>query len=131
MSSEGEAAELAEAERLGDPYLVYADGEGRQRVLSLSGSWERVTVGRSLTADVVLAWDEDVSRVHAELQRMGDEWVLHDDGLSRNGSFVEGVRIESRRVLRDGDEMRFGQTSVRFRAPFQVDDETRVATQPG
>ena len=129
MSLEDEAAELAEAERLGDPYLVYGDSGGRQRVLSLSGSWDRVSIGRALTADVVLSWDEDVSRIHAELQRLGDEWVLVDDGLSRNGSYIGGLRIEGRRALRDGDELRFGKTTVRFRAPFQVDDETRAATR--
>jgi hypothetical protein len=126
MPSDAEAEELAAAERQGDPYLLYHDSGGRQRVLSLPDTWERVTVGRGLAADVVLSWDEDVSRVHAELQRMGGEWVLVDDGLSRNGSFLNGERIEGRRMLQDGDELRFGETAIHFKAPFQARGETRI-----
>ncbi len=130
MPSEADETELAEAERRGDPYLVYHSPDGRQRVLSLPDSWSAVTIGRSLSADVVLSWDEDVSRIHTELRRMGVEWVLVDEGLSRNGSFVNGERVEGRRLLDDGDELRFGQTLLRYRAPFQVSDQTRAATAP-
>ena len=130
MSSEAEDSELADAERRGDPYLVYRDSDGRQRVLSLPDAWSEVTIGRSLSADVVLSWDEDVSRIHTELRRMGTEWVLVDEGLSRNGSFVNGERVEGRRLLDDGDELRFGQTLLRYRAPFQVSERTRAATTP-
>jgi FHA domain len=130
MPSQDEAQELAEAERLGDPYLVFRDIEERQRIVSLPDSWERCTVGRSLGADVCLSWDEDVSRVHADLQRMGDEWVLVDDGLSRNGTFVNGERVEGRQMLHDGDELRFGQTLVSFRAPFQMPGQTRIRPVP-
>ena len=126
MTSESEAEQVAAAERQGDPYLIYRNAEERQQVLSLPDSWERVTVGRGLGADLVLSWDEDVSRVHAELQRMGDEWVLVDDGLSRNGSYLNGEKIEGRRMLRDEDEIRFGQTVVHFKAPFQARGETRI-----
>ena len=61
---------------------------------------------------------------------MGVEWVLVDEGLSRNGSFVNEERVNGRRLLTDGDELRLGQTRVLFRAPFQVSDETRVSTAP-
>jgi hypothetical protein len=126
MSSEAEAEELAAAERQGDPYLIFRNADDRQRILSLPETWDRVTVGRGLGGDVVLSWDEDVSRVHAELQRMGGEWVVVDDGLSRNGTFLNGERIEGRRMLRHGDEMRFGKTTVQFKAPFQARGETRI-----
>jgi pSer/pThr/pTyr-binding forkhead associated (FHA) protein len=120
--------EIAAAERRGDPYLVFAGPEGRERVVSLPDSWERATVGRGLSADVCLSWDDDVSRIHAELCRFGDEWVLIDEGLSRNGSFVNGERIGGRRALLDGDRLRFGKTEVGFHAPFQIADPTRSAT---
>jgi hypothetical protein len=81
---EPSAAEL-DARRRGDPYLVYPDGHGREQVLSLPDTWDRITFGRGMGATVVLAWDEEVSRTHAELQRIGDDWALVDDGLSRNG----------------------------------------------
>jgi pSer/pThr/pTyr-binding forkhead associated (FHA) protein len=126
--------ELSDAERealrRGDPYLVYRDGHGREQVLSLPDTWERITFGRGMAATVVLAWDEEVSRTHAELHRIGDDWALVDDGLSRNGSFLNGERIDSRRRLRDGDELRFGDTTIAFRAPFGAADRTRTTIEP-
>ena len=124
-----ESAAVGEARRRGDPYLVYSDGAGREQVLSLPDTWERVSFGRSMASTVSLAWDEEVSRSHAELSRVGDDWALADDGLSRNGSFINGERVSGRRRLRDGDELRFGDTLVRFFAPFETDDATRTAIE--
>ncbi len=50
--------------------------------------------------------------------------MLVDDGLSRNGSVVNGERLRQRRRLIDGDVMRFGDTSVVFRAPQVADRQT-------
>src|SRR5690242_19202413 len=83
---------LHAAQRLGDPYLVWADAHEREQVLSLRDGWEKVTVGRGAGADVSVPWDEEVSRVHVELVKVGDDWVADDDGLSRNGTFVNEER---------------------------------------
>ena len=74
-------------------------------------------IGRSASAHVQLDWDEEVSALHAQLEVVGDECTLVDEGLSRNGSFVNGERVSGRRRLRDGDMLRFGQTVVLYRAP--------------
>ena len=58
-----------------------------------------MTVGRRLEADVPLAWDPEVSRLHAELEFKAGEWTLCDDGFSQNGTFVNGLRIHGRRRL--------------------------------
>jgi pSer/pThr/pTyr-binding forkhead associated (FHA) protein len=125
-----EQDQIAAAERLGYPYLVYRDHLGSQQVLSLQETWERITIGRGAGTDLALAWDSEVSRVHAELTRLGEDWVLVDDGLSSNGTFVNGERIERRRRLFDGDELRFGETDVRFRAPLQAIDATEIVQTP-
>ncbi len=127
---ENESPELADARRLGYPYLVYPDAQGRQHVLSLSDDWKRITIGRAAGADVILAWDENVSKVHAEVERLADAWLVVDDGLSRNGTFVNGERVERRRRLADGDELRVGDTTIRFYAPLEAPDETRVVKMP-
>jgi pSer/pThr/pTyr-binding forkhead associated (FHA) protein len=127
---ENESPELADARRLGYPYLVYPDAQGRQHVLSLSDDWNRITIGRAAGADVILAWDENVSKVHAEVERLADAWLVVDDGLSRNGTFVNGERVERRRRLADGDELRVGDTTIRFYAPLEARDETRVVKMP-
>lgn len=123
-----ESPEEAAARRRGDPYLVYVDNWGRRRVVSLPSSWDRASVGRSLDADIVLGWDEKVSSVHSWLERLGDDWLLVDDGLSRNGSYVNRERV-TRRRLRDGDELRFGATTLVFHAPFQQGRESTVVQE--
>ncbi len=122
-----ESPEIAEAERLGDPFLVWTDAHDRQQVLSLRDGWERVPIGRGPACDVGRPWDADVSRVHAEIVRIGDDWAVVADGLSTNGTFVGGEKIERRRRLRDGDLVRCGSTELRFRAPYEGVDRTNVA----
>jgi len=121
-----ELKERIEAERRGAPFLVYRGGEGRQVLRILDGERERFTVGRSESADVSLAFDPEVSRVHAELERFGQDWTLTDEGLSRNGSFVNGERVIGRRRLRDGDALRFGDTLILFRSPAEAEGEETV-----
>ncbi len=64
-----------EAERRGAPFLVYREAEGRQLIRELDGGNDRLTVGRSEAADVCLEFDPEVSRVHAEIERLGDDWT--------------------------------------------------------
>ena len=83
-----------EAERAGAPFVIYRDGEGRHHLHVLDAGQSHVTLGRRGSADLPLPWDEEVSRVHAELIRTGEEWTLSDDGLSLNGTFVNGEPIQ-------------------------------------
>ena len=95
------------------PVLVYRDDTGAQRFVPLEGKTS-LTIGRGSGCDVRLAWDDRVSRVHAGLERVGSDWTLVDDGLSRNGTFLNGERLNGRRRLRDGDTFVLGSTSFRF-----------------
>jgi pSer/pThr/pTyr-binding forkhead associated (FHA) protein len=126
-----ELRERIEAERRGTPFLVYRDGDGGQAILDLGPAGERIAVGRRESNEVPLPWDTEVSRVHAELERVGDDWAIVDDGLSRNGSWVNGARITGRHRLRDGDVIRVGQTTLVFRAPeHSVSEATAIAANP-
>jgi pSer/pThr/pTyr-binding forkhead associated (FHA) protein len=126
-ASEADQEARRKAELRGDPYLLWYDVQDRQQIFSLTKEWDRATIGRGLSSDICLHWDEEVSRVHAQLELMGEDWALADDGLSRNGSFVNEERVAGRRLLTDGDELRFGDTVVAFRAPFQVRGDTKVS----
>lgn len=111
-------AELAlrlEADRSGDPYLLHRDGSGAQRIAVLQAL--HVTIGRIEGADIVLSFDPEVSRVHACLEYLASQWTVVDDGLSRNGTFVNGDRVTGRRRLQDGDVVRVGRTSLLLRDP--------------
>src|SRR4051794_27649698 len=101
------------------PFVVLRDGDDRQLIVTLEG--ERLTVGRAENAQVGLAWDPEVSWVHAELEDVGGAWTLSDDGLSRNGSFVNGERVTGRRRLRDGDVLRFGGVSAVYHEPSEAE----------
>ena len=109
-----ELQQLLVAERTGRPFLVWRSGDGAQRILELEPERWRVTVGREPEADVPLEHDRQVSRVHALLERVGQEWTLTDDGLSRNGSFVNGARLVGRHRLANQDRLCFGRTEIRF-----------------
>jgi DNA-binding CsgD family transcriptional regulator len=123
-----ELRERIEAERRGDPFLVFRDDAGRQHLVVLEPGRRRATVGRSPGNDVALEWDTEVSRLHAELERLGDEWTVSDDGLSRNGSYVNGQRIQGRQRLRDGDVLLVGRTAIAYRLPEAADSRpTAVA----
>jgi pSer/pThr/pTyr-binding forkhead associated (FHA) protein len=119
-----------EAQRGGVPFLVYRDGSGSQCIHLLAEEGGRATIGRVPASDVALEWDDEVSRVHTELERISDAWTVVDDGLSRNGTFVNGERVAGRRRLRDGDVLRVGGTSLAFHAPAAGEGgETVVAAE--
>jgi pSer/pThr/pTyr-binding forkhead associated (FHA) protein len=123
-ASPADLKERLEYERRGRPFLVYRDGGGTQRIVELDELVEQPTVGRRPSNQISLGWDVNVSRIHAQLERIGDAWTIADDGLSRNGTWVNSERISGRRVLHDGDVMRFGDTLVAFCDP--VRGESRV-----
>jgi pSer/pThr/pTyr-binding forkhead associated (FHA) protein len=106
-----------EAEREGLPFLIFRDGEGRHQIVVLETGVDQLSLGRRSTADVALTWDEGVSRLHAELRRIGKDWTLVDDGLSMNGTFVNGEPVRGQRRLHDGDALRVGDTALVFRSP--------------
>jgi pSer/pThr/pTyr-binding forkhead associated (FHA) protein len=114
-STPEELRERVHAERRGNPFLVLRDAADSQRIVALAG--DRVTIGRGPQCDLALVWDPKVSRLHAQLERVGDEWIVADDGLSSNGTVVAGERVVGRRRLRHGDLIRVGDTVVAFCAP--------------
>lgn len=89
-----------------DTALVIVDG--KRLVVGPAG----VTIGRSRQCDVVLN-DPNVSRQHAEIRPRGGSWVLTDLG-STNGSLLNGRRIEEPEVVKPGDEIEIGTSSIRF-----------------
>jgi pSer/pThr/pTyr-binding forkhead associated (FHA) protein len=125
-SSAIDLKERVEAERRGHPFLLYRDGGGNQHVVVLEDE-DRLTVGRRPSNTIGLGWDVNVSRVHAQLERIGDAWTVADDGLSRNGSWVNADRVTGRRRLIDGDVMRFGDTLIAYVDPKR--GESRVTTE--
>ncbi len=107
-------------------FLVLRDADGAEHLVELS--LERFTVGRDPDNDLALTWDPEASRLHAVLERLGGSWTVVDDKISRNGTFVNDVRLYGRRRLNDNDLVRFGATEVLFRGASGTANETAPAT---
>ena len=89
-------------------YLVFAPGP----VASVMIPLERATavIGREAGPDVdIVVSDPEISRVHARLERddAGGTYRIVDCG-SRNGLWVDGVRVEQQHALRHGSVIRLG-----------------------
>jgi pSer/pThr/pTyr-binding forkhead associated (FHA) protein len=72
-----------------------------------------LTIGRAEDNAISLAGDEFASGHHARIESQRDGvWVL--DLGSTNGTFVNGARLDGRRLLREGDVVQIGDTELRF-----------------
>jgi hypothetical protein len=69
--------------------------------------------GRSTQSDIVVE-DSKVSRRHAQFRMQDDQIIVHDLG-SVNGTLVDGIRITSPALLKDGVKLRIGDTTFRLR----------------
>ena len=130
-ASPAELKERIEFERRGAAFVVYRIEGAGQVILDLESVASPVTIGRRSDNDVPLTWDAEVSRVHAQLERVGGDWTLVDDGLSRNGSWLNGELVHGRRRLHDGDRMCFGETAVTYRAPPCADGDSTITVKVG
>jgi hypothetical protein len=105
----------------GTSVIYYRRFDGLLDILALTESKEFV-IGRRPSCGISLPQDRAVSRVHAILRQLGDEWVIEDDGLSRNGTYVNGARVTSARRLVDGDAILVGGTLLTHRTPHPTYD---------
>lgn len=119
--------ERRSAERRGTPFLCYRDAEGNQRLLGLDAMPERLSIGRHPATDLAVSWDHEVSRFHASLECIAEEWSIVDDGRARNGTFVNDRRVVGRTRLSDGDVIRVGRTLLTFCDPAAGDGSTTLA----
>ena len=104
------------------PCLRFVAPDGHRHELTLTPERARITLGRSAQADVALTWDDEVSRLHAAIEWMGTHWTILDDGLSRNGTFVNGERLVNTRPLKSGDRITVGAVTLKV----ESESTTRV-----
>lgn len=79
----------------------------------------RITIGRSARNDLCVP-DPFASRVHAEVRREGDQYLLQDLG-SANGTFYNGARAEGAITLAPGDIIQIGETEIEFKDRVSTD----------
>lgn len=88
--------------------LRILNGPRRNQTISLSQGGV-VLLGRAL----VNPQDLQISRKHARVIGLGEQFWIQDDG-STNGTFHNRLRVETKALLSPGDEIRLGQTVLRF-----------------
>lgn len=119
---------LIAAEHRGRAFLAFKGADGALPLLDLPTDSSVVVIGRDESASLCVPWDERVSRSHAEVRTLGEEWTIVDDGMSRNGTFINAERLTGRKRLRDRDRIRVGRTLIAFRDPAQKVTETVLDT---
>ena len=103
-------------------YLTLLSGDRAGRNFALDASAEN-SIGRGASCSISLP-DRLCSRVHAIITCADERWAIRDVG-SRNGTLVDGERVESMEI-EDGATIRVGETELDFRLsdqPMTTEDE--------
>jgi pSer/pThr/pTyr-binding forkhead associated (FHA) protein len=107
--------------------ITASTNTGKGKVIITTGPQEgstiplllkKVTIGRATSkADWEIGLqDPSVSRPHARLEMVDNNWIIYDMG-SANGTLVNNVAVnEKGRALRDGDIITLGATLLLFRS---------------
>jgi len=89
--------------------LIYPPGPDMGKRFPLNRN--EVVLGRGADCDVQVDRDS-VSRRHARVFRVGEQWMVEDLG-STNGSYVNDIPVQ-RSVLRDADFLKIGAAIFKF-----------------
>lgn len=83
----------------------------KKKAFSIS---RKIAIGRDAGNDIVLSDDPLVSRRHAAIERDGDGRYYLYDSNSRNGTFVNGLRLAkgTKASLAEGDVITLGKTTI-------------------
>jgi len=80
-----------------------------------------IIIGREDSVDITIPASA-VSRRHARLMLIGENYVLEDLGSS-NGTYVNGEKLDKQHTLKSGDKIRLGQIiSLVYTAPVSEED---------
>lgn len=93
--------------------LLITAGTSIGRRLTLS---DELVIGRTVSGDGRLSDDREVSRRHARIVRDATGQLTIEDLRSANGTLVNGEPVHGRRVLKVGDSIRIGTTTLRLTA---------------
>jgi phosphoserine phosphatase RsbU/P len=99
--------------------ITFQSPDGGKKRLPLSK--ERLSIGRSRESDVFLP-DQFLSRHHAEIRQGNGGHYIVDLG-SKNGTLLNGAKIEAEMLLREGDVITIGDHALIFSAIDDGDEE--------
>ena len=105
--------------------ITFPDGHNRAVPLDQPA----LTLGRSTDNDLGYPEDSGLSRRHLAFEKEGEEWFVRDLG-SKNGTFLNGDRIQDKRVLRPGDKITASHLQLVFQTPEICVPEVSIVFDP-
>jgi sigma-B regulation protein RsbU (phosphoserine phosphatase) len=103
--------------------LVVRDLEGKTITVPLNR--DRIMLGRSSNCELCYPDDAGLSRQHMAITRTGLEWCVEDLG-SKNGTLLNGRRLEAPTPFRSGDRIAAGHLFIEFADVAGMTPETVV-----
>lgn len=101
--------------------LVIRDLEGQTSTIALDR--DRITLGRSSANELSYPDDIGLSRQHLALVRRDGQWTVEDLG-SKNGTLLNGVRVEKATAFVPGDRISAGHLTIEFAGPSHANQNT-------
>src|SRR5262249_50329502 len=83
---------------------------GREMILSKP----ETTIGRAEACDIGLFGDAKAEKLHAKILQQENSYLLDDVGTP-GGTYLNGSKIQGPTPLHSGDEIRVGNSVLRFR----------------
>jgi phosphoserine phosphatase RsbU/P len=105
------------------PDLSIVTPDGKATPVKLTSP--RMALGRSATNELSFPEDNGLSRQHLVFEKDGEDWRVVDVG-SKNGTVVNGQRIECPTPLKPGDQILAGHLTMLFDAPSRKFERTVV-----
>jgi len=109
------------------PHIIISGSDGKHSTHELKDG-EVVRIGRSSRNNMVLA-DLSLSRHHAEILPDSEGWILQDAG-SRNGTFLNGRRLQAPERLKAGDRIDLGGCHLEYREGTESSGRVVFSDQP-
>ncbi len=103
--------------------LIIRDSDGKS--VSVPLDRDRITLGRSSTNELCYPDDAGLSRQHLALTRSGARWQVEDLG-SKNGTVLNGKRIEGPMPFKEGDRVSAGHLTIEFADSMAATSNTVV-----
>jgi hypothetical protein len=103
--------------------LLVKDLDGKTVTIPLDR--DRISLGRSSANELCYPDDAGLSRQHMAITRVNGEWQVEDLG-SKNGTLLNGQRVERATPFRLGDRIAAGHLTIEFADAGQVPANTVV-----
>ncbi len=94
--------------------ILVAVVEGPSRIMRLGRT--HLILGRGATCELAFPEDNGLSRQHLTIEPEGEDWVVRDLG-SKNGTFLNGEKLEGKHYLKFGDRVTASRVTITFGVP--------------